>query len=158
MIAEKHKPIDNQENDFFDSDELMDEPVYGPVVELVDEYVERDSEAVEDVKEDVQKNYETIKLLREDTERYLFDIRRQIYLVNDSCELLLEEDNVSRLRLLVADKRLSDTYAREIKRCEYYIRIEEFLKVVLSTSIFEDGKFVYEVDDHIKFVLKLERS
>lgn len=40
MIAEKYEPIDNQEDDFFDSDELMDEPVYGPFVELVDEYVE----------------------------------------------------------------------------------------------------------------------
>lgn len=86
MIAEKHEPIDNQEEDFFDSDELMDEPVYGPVVELVDEYV------------------------------------------------------------------------HEVKRYNRLLNLEEFLKFVLTTSIFDDGKIVWDIDDHISFVLKLERS
>jgi len=60
--------------------------------------------------------------------------------------------------LLVSDKHLSDEYVYEVKRYNRLLNLEEFLKFVLSTSIFDDGGITYEVNDHIKFVLKLERS
>jgi hypothetical protein len=158
MIAEKHEPIDNQEDDFFDSDELMDEPVYGPVVELVDEYVDDEYDTATAVREETKNIYETITVLRGESEHWLLQLREHIYSVNDVYKSLEPEDNSSRLRLLVSDKHLSDEYVYEVKRYNRLLNLEEFLKFVLSTSIFDDGGITYEVNDHIKFVLKLERS
>lgn len=157
MIAEKHEPIDNQEDDFFDSDELMDGPVYGPVVELVDEYVDDEYDTATAVREETKNIYETITVLRGESEHWLLQLREQIYSVNDAYKSLESEDNSSRLRLLVSDKHLSDEYVYEVKRYNRLLNLEEFLKFVLTTSIFDDGKIVWDIDDHISFVLKLER-
>lgn len=158
MIAEKHEPIDNQEDDFFDSGELMDEPVYGPVVELVDEYVDDEYDTAIAVREETKNIYEMITVLRGESEHWLLQLRERIYSVNGAYKSLEPEDNSSRLRLLVSDKHLSDEYVHEVKRYNRLLNLEEFLKFVLSTSIFDDGEITYEINDHIKFVLKLERS
>ena len=143
---------------FFDSDELMDEPVHGPVVELVDEYVDDEYDTATAVREETKNIYEMITVLRGESEHWLLQLREKIYSVNDAYKSLESEDNSSRLRLLVSDKHLSDEYVHEVKRYNRLLNLEEFLKFVLTTSIFDDGKIVWDIDDHISFVLKLERS
>ena len=158
MIAEKYEPIDNQEDDFFDSDELMYEPVYGPFVELVDEYVDDEYDTATSVREETKNIYEMITVLRGESEHRLLQLRERIYSVNDAYKSFEPEDNSSRLRLLVSDEHLCDEYVHEVKRYNRLLNLEEFLKFVLTTSIFDDGKIVWDIDDHISFVLKLERS
>lgn len=68
------------------------------------------------------------------------------------------EEFIYRLRLAVVDNHLSNLYVSTIKRCRYYLKWEELLKFVLSTSIFEDGKIYYHINDYISFKLELERS
>lgn len=153
------EPIEEQEVDLSD----LDEPVHGPVVIDEDADKERaellfDYNAVRAAEEETKAQYEEIKCLREEAERSLSETRGIINLANDTYNLLSKEDGFARLELSSADERLSNVYAREIRRYVELLKCEDFLRFALSTSVFEDGEIGYIVNDHITFVLKLERS
>lgn len=121
--------------------------------ESLDEYNIAESARLE-----TKQVYEDIKRLREDAEHLSLEIREQINLVNDAYKSVSEEDVCYRLRLAAVDNHLSDLYVSTIKRYRYYLKWEELLKFVLSTSIFEDDKIYYHINDRISFKLELERS
>ena len=141
MVDTKHK-------------ESIDGFLYDDVdFESLDEYNIAESARLE-----TKAQYEAIKCLREEAECSLSETREIINSANDTYNLLSKEDGFAQLRLSIADERLSNVYAREIRRYVELLKCEEFLKFVLSTSIFDDCELGYVINDHIKFVLKLERS
>ena len=172
MISQKElieEPIDEQEYDLSDLTELdedipevevesEDEDVDEPVVSATYEDWRVKYEAAKVAKEETRKQYENVKRFREDAERSLLKTRDMIGSANDTYKSLDSEELSYRLRLAVEDKHLRDTYSNEVREYINFLEWEEFLKFVLSTSIFDDGGIAYEVNDHIKFVLKLERS
>lgn len=161
--------IDEQVDDLSDLDELdeeipevevesEDEDVDEPVVSSTYEDWRVKYKAAKVAKEETRKQYENVKRFREDAERSLLKTRDMIGSANDTYKSLDSEELSYRLRLAVEDKHLRDTYSNEVREYINFLEWEEFLKFVLSTSIFDDGGIIYEVNDHIKFVLKLERS
>ena len=110
------------------------------------------------VKEETRKSYDEIKRLREEAERALFDARKQIDSINKYYKSRAIADKSLPIKMASAEAGFVDSYASYAKHYVNLLEFEEFLKFVLSTSIFEDGKIGYGINDHIKFVIELERS
>ena len=109
------------------------------------------------VKEETKKSYEEIKRLREEAECALFDARKQIDSIDKYYKSRATADKSLPIKMASAEASFVDLYASYARYYVTLLEFEEFLKFVLSTSIFEDDKIGYEVNDHIRFTIELER-
>lgn len=185
LFERKESVVDNDisvEEDLSDLDELVDEPVFGPVVvdddgdpidepepeddiEPAYEDVEEEYEKLlgeyndaESAREETKKQYEAIMCCREDTERIMADTRKDIAMDDVVYPSDFEPDNAFRIRVAKSAECLGEAYADYARHYIELLKCEEFLRFALSTSVFEDGEIGYIVNDHITLSLKLERS
>ena len=185
LFERKESVVDNDisvEEDLSDLDELVDEPVFGPVIvdddgdpidepepeddfEPAYEDVEEEYEKLlgeyndaESAREETKKQYEAIMCCREDTERIMADTRKDIAMDDVVYPSDFEPDNAFRIRVAKSAECLGEAYADYARHYIELLKCEEFLRFALSTSVFEDGEIGYIVNDHITLSLKLERS
>lgn len=185
LFERKESVVDNDisvEEDLLDLDELVDEPVFGPVIvdddgdpidepepeddiepfyEDVEEEYEKplgEYNDAESAREETKKQYEAIMCCREDTERIMADTRKDIAMGDVVYPSDFEPDNAFRIRVAKSAECLGEAYAYYARHYIELLECEEFLRFALSTSVFEDGEIGYIVNDHITLSLKLERS